>query len=419
MAKIAGYISPSAFNRAPVALIVFFASTGLGLHWWPDSAFVYGVRVDYLSPTLYFLDILIIFYLTLNLKLRNLRYPIIHNSLFIILLVNLLFSANPLSTLTWSLRLVLYIMFIFIVPQPIIHNSLFRVLPIALLFQVVLGAAQVVFGRALQGPFYWLGERALNVGSPNVAKWSLFGNMTLRAYGTFSHPNILAGWLLVSLLIVLYLKHSHKPRTVNHKLLACVVSLGLFLTNGRAAIFSFLALIVPFQFFNSLRSRIIYFFALLLPLFILPVIHSSYFSPLRSPLSLTERINLIAASQKILTHSPLFGSGANASISLYPELVPTPRLLQPDHNSFSLFLSWFGAIGTVVIIYILWSTIIHNSYPLIHLIPLLPLLLLDHYFLTSIQGLFIFLLYLRVISELSGQDAPFRNFARDQDRQLD
>ena len=51
-------------------LIVFLAPTQLGLHFWPNSALVYGVRIDYLAPTLYFFDLLIILYLIIQ-KFEN------------------------------------------------------------------------------------------------------------------------------------------------------------------------------------------------------------------------------------------------------------------------------------------------------------------------------------------------------------
>src|ERR1035437_8081006 len=41
-------------------LLILFLPTQLGKHFWPNSSFVYGLRLDYLSPTLYFTDILIL-----------------------------------------------------------------------------------------------------------------------------------------------------------------------------------------------------------------------------------------------------------------------------------------------------------------------------------------------------------------------
>ena len=97
---------------------------------------------------------------------------------------------------------------------------------------------------------------------------------------------------------------------------------------------------------------------------------------------------------KVITTHPLFGTGAQASISTYPEIDPNYRLLQPDHNSLTLFLSWFGLFGLLAILYSLHPYSIRHT--LYAILPLTPILLLDHYLLTSPQGLFILLLYLRV-----------------------
>jgi len=45
------------------SLLLVFLPTQLGLHFWPGWALVLGRRLDYLSPTLYVTDILIVFLL--------------------------------------------------------------------------------------------------------------------------------------------------------------------------------------------------------------------------------------------------------------------------------------------------------------------------------------------------------------------
>src|SRR3990167_1779300 len=42
-------------------LILLFLPTQFGRHFWPSFSFIYGIRVDYLSPILYLTDILIFF----------------------------------------------------------------------------------------------------------------------------------------------------------------------------------------------------------------------------------------------------------------------------------------------------------------------------------------------------------------------
>ena len=85
-------------------LIVFFLSSKVGLHFWPEFSYVSGVRVDYLSPTLYFLDVLIIALFLFSLPklgkfinyIRIERFPKLLLLLFILSLVwNLFLAKSP------------------------------------------------------------------------------------------------------------------------------------------------------------------------------------------------------------------------------------------------------------------------------------------------------------------------------------
>lgn len=368
-------------------LIIFFATTQLGLHFWPLSSLVYGIRIDYLSPTLYFLDLLILLYLGFELRsLRDFRRVIVtsvSNALLPLLLTNLLFSQNPLSTLNWSLHLFLYCSFIFSLKKEIlkvIPNILF----ISLTFQLILGLTQFYLGHSVGGLMYYLGERMVAVGAPGIATTTFMDQVVLRAYGTFSHPNIFAGWAVIALLIILRLRPQLKTFAT---LLTTIV---VFITNSRSALLSLFGFIIPLYFLHSLKSRLIYFVLILVSIsYLLP---SSLLS--RTDLSFSERLNLQQVSLKVVSAYPVFGTGSQSSISTYPMVSPATRLLQPDHNSFTLFFSWFGLFGVLVILYSLGSLNIRHS--LFSVLPLLPLLLFDHYLLTSPQGLFVLLLYLAV-----------------------
>src|ERR1035437_7520739 len=49
-------------------LLILFLPTQLGKHFWPNFSFVYGLRLDYLSPTIYLTDILILVIFIFSLK---------------------------------------------------------------------------------------------------------------------------------------------------------------------------------------------------------------------------------------------------------------------------------------------------------------------------------------------------------------
>ncbi len=387
-----------------VVLIIFFATTQLGLHFWPLSSLVYGIRIDYLSPTLYFLDILILLYLGLTTKgfdpLRR-SWPMakmfsrattngetgsnprtIIVSLLPLLLTNLLFSQNPLSTLNWSLHLVLYCSFIFSLKKEIlkvIPNILF----ISLTFQLILGLTQFYLGHSVGGLMYYLGERMVAVGAPGIATTTFMDQVVLRAYGTFSHPNIFAGWAVIALIIILRLRPQLKT------LATLLTTIIVFITNSRSAALVLFGVVIPFYLIKNTKLRLLYF---LIPILLFPILPIS--SLPRTDLSFSERLNLQQVSLKVVSAYPVFGTGSQSSISTYPMVSPATRLLQPDHNSFTLFFSWFGLFGVFAILYSLGSLNIRHF--LFSVLPLLPLLLLDHYLLTSPQGMFVLLLYLAV-----------------------
>lgn len=369
------------------SLIVFFSATQLGIHFWPSSTLVYGIRIDYLSPTLYFLDLLILTYLfSLKSKILNLKslFPF-----FPLLLTNLLFSTTPLSTLSWSLHLLLYSIFLISLSPSSLPQLLTRILPLTLLFQVVLATTQFILGHSVGGPLYYLGERMVAVGSPAVALGSFMGQVVLRAYGTFSHPNVLAGYAVVALLIVFELRRQHQS-SVGAKavwIMVLLSSLLVFLTQSRSAALAMFGLVIPFYLINKIQLRLTYFVIL----GFLVIGHWSLVIPIRPDLSMTERLDLQGLSLQVIRSFPVFGTGAQASISTYPTVAPNFRLLQPDHNSLTLFFSWFGLFGTLAIL-----SVITRLVPLRGIIAGLPLFALDHYLLTSPQGLFIFLLYLTV-----------------------
>ncbi len=263
------------------------------------------------------------------------------------------------------------------------------VLILASLFQLSLSVAQVWLGRSIQGMLYYLGERMVSVGQPGVALATFMDQVVLRAYGTFGHPNVLAGWLVIALLIVL---RTSKNLTFNYLALG-IATLGVLLTQSRSALLTLFGLVIPIYIFKSLRVRAIYFAIL----FSLAVGYGSLVVPARADLSLSERLSLQSISLKVIANYPIFGTGAQGSVTAYPQLNTSFRLLQPDHNSFSLFFSWFGLAGILSITYLI-RLYGYTAIRLYDFLPLLPLLLLDHYLLTSPQGLLILLLYLKVVN---------------------
>ena len=46
-------------------LLILLLPVQLGRHFWPDFSFVLGLKIDYLSPTFYLTDLLVLMILSL------------------------------------------------------------------------------------------------------------------------------------------------------------------------------------------------------------------------------------------------------------------------------------------------------------------------------------------------------------------
>lgn len=148
------------------------------------------------------------------------------------------------------------------------------------------------------------------------------------------------------------------------------VALIVLLTQSRSAALTLFGIIIPFYFIKNIKYSLIYLVVILSTTYYLP----SLVIPTRSDLSSSGRLTLQSLSLSIIRSFPVFGTGAQSSISTYPVVDSSVRLLQPDHNSFTLFLSWFGIFGLIAVLYSLKPTT-HN---LRSLLPMLPLLLFNH-----------------------------------------
>ncbi|MEK7522796.1 MAG: hypothetical protein AAB569_04385, partial [Patescibacteria group bacterium] len=79
----------------------------LGKHFFFDFSYLSGVRVDYLAPTVYLIDIIVFLFAIVNLKIvfkffKNKKVLI---SLFL-LLINVLFSRLPTISFYWFIKII-------------------------------------------------------------------------------------------------------------------------------------------------------------------------------------------------------------------------------------------------------------------------------------------------------------------------
>lgn len=372
----------------------------LGKHFWPFFAYVQGIRVDYISPTLYLSDILLLLLFVFSIRrLRKRIYQVLKKRItivfFLIITVSTLFALSPISALYGILSFLKIFFFAFYVAQSIKEEkfNLIAALVLGGVCEVAILFFQFFSQASLGGIFYYLGERTFSASTPGIALFPFNQTLLLRPYGTFPHPNVAAFYLFIGFLIVLFSLDFKKRYQLYFKI--CILTIlffGVSITFSRViSILLVLAVLIwlflALKVFKS-RIRKASFWLIIFIVFLFfsyPRFGQSFIK------DLSLRIDLIKISLEIFLKNPIMGVGLNNffyhEIEFQKSLTPT--LLQPVHNIYLLILVQLGIAGFAVSLAFIESTFARVR----HNLPLLILFLstflvgvFDHYLLTLQQG---------------------------------
>lgn len=395
------------FQRVLFYCLVLFLPIQLSLHFWPDWAFVSGIRVDYLSPTIYLTDVVVIFFLltfifekrTINFIKRNRFFWF---GLVFLVLLNSFFAIRPaVAVFGWIKYIEALVLGFVLSKKPQYFKSIIfpRLLLLTVIYVSLIGIAQYFASASLGGIFYYFGERTFNIHTPGIAKSVIFGQETLRPYSILPHPNVLAGYVvLVTLLLYLLVKWS--APTLVSVLFTVVI---LVLTQSTSAIVG-LVLVISFLSLHRIlpeSTKHIFVFFVLSVLFIsfVTLIFSNQVSRYFSDESLIKRSDLLSSTLLILSQGKnLFvGVGADNFVIGLEKYSDSPLIyswLQPVHNMFLLLLSELGIIGFVFICFFASKLLVlmfKKNYimNLSLLVFVFSVGLVDHYWLTLQQPLLI------------------------------
>lgn len=388
-------------------VLLFVLPFQLGRHFWPDASYLLGLRVSYLSPAIYLIDLAVIVFGLLSLLTTPLRVKKIAPVCFLPLLITIVFMAinwysaqsKVIFEYATTRNIVLLVFFALVYRYPReIKKTVFLVLPLHVLLQLIVSIMQVASNSSVGGIFYWLGERSFDITTPAIARSEIFGHLFLRAYGTFSHPNSLAGFVGVIYFLIL----SKARLTWLDKTTLVLSILTIILTASHSAILILLFLTIDFLFRRTNLSKSLTWLSL--AFFGLVTLLSSFALSNPNSDSILLRWRLIVLSGKIITTHPFFGTGIGNFLPALVGLLPQSGFywLQPVHNIYLLALSEIGLVGFIGITFILgrqllkarkkkdWFT---NPYwgPLGFI---LLTGLFDHYWLTLVQNQYLFALIL-------------------------
>jgi O-antigen ligase len=267
----------------------------------------------------------------------------------------------------------------------------------------------------------------------------------LRAYGSFPHPNMLGGWLvlgLASIISLLTQANSKQPTgdkkkkflfTINYLLLTILV-FGLLTTFSRSAWLAFGVVLVavilirpgrsedpmdirrtvPKQWDSSASPQNDGFKLLALTILTIATFAALFPQPFLTRINADNRLEYKSTSErqaslsegwKIIKKHPILGVGVgNYGLAVHRDIDSTKPsyYYQPTHNVFLLIWAELGLVGLLLIAYCLYLIAFKNRETLLYigmlLLPLLIIATLDHYLWSLYSGLMIGAVYLANIS---------------------
>ena len=367
-------------------LLVFFIPTQFGLHFWPDFAFINGIRIDYFSPTIYTTDLIIVAILLLSFRakrgnlvagLKRLLRSRWLLAMTLWMLLNIYFSISPILSFYKWLKVFEFLFLILLIKDNFKKewlNDFLKLVAITIIFQSSLGFFQFLNQHSLGGLFYFFGERTFNASTPGIALGTYIDRLFLRPYGTLPHPNLLAAVLLFYVIILI--KYFQRSATIVIAIITGVV--GIILTVSRlgyaAFVIAAVAVFVP-KYFSKFFGLTIIFAVLYIFVFDNP--------------SISIRENLNSAAIKIIGENFLFGTGLGTNIIALQkysrELFFNPQplaFLQPVHNIYLLILSETGIVGFIFAAFSALKIIFKSKLFFV----ILFLGIFDHYFYTLQSG---------------------------------
>lgn len=397
---------PVLYSTGFFLAILFLLPVQLGWHFWPTWSFVYGLKVDYLSPTLYLTDVLVLCFILFSLFEKRVRLPQVYHPLwflFAYLITNsLLVAQNQLGALYKFFKITEMATFSFVLSKSLDDQKvgmIKRYLSFSITTISLVAVFQFIKQSSLGGFFWLLGERLFSVNTPAISTFSLNGLELLRPYSIFSHPNSFAGFLLIGL-VLLY--------PWNNKLTKVSVTLGIlaiFLSWSQvvwgALIFFVLWILLKKyhkESLSTLKELILVFVVLItfLPLFLDKIsIDQGFYI----------RVKLSNIAFKTFSEFALTGVGLNNFFYYLPSSFPGLQVayLQPVHNIFLLWLVETGLVGFLFGLWLFVKLYVNKSFSLVFVLILLTGAF-DHYWLTLQQNMLLASLVLSLTLRPKGAD---------------
>jgi len=353
--------------------------------------------------------------------------------LFIVLsLVSVLVSDVRVLSFISCVHLFIAILFSFTIAtlvrsKIVLVRDVMKVFAISALLQAEIAILQFINQGSIGLNIF--GEETINALTRNIAKVEAFGSIFIRSYGTFSHPNILGGFLVVGIIAWIYLFVSpSKQHGVFHRAVSLiglfVVLLGLVFSFSRSAwiiaIISFILCITLLfrkkEYKHAARELVLS--GMVFGLIIFGMVGWALVSRgnIKNDSAINER-SIYAHIAIDMTNDYPFGVGIGNGIiraeqeGRYDAYGLTNKTThQPVHNIYLLLTEELGVVGIIVFIFFIGHLFFVEkqkthlpdiSFLVIMFFSLLFIGLFDHYLLTLNTGRLMFFSILGIMVGLS------------------
>ena len=280
-----------------------------------------------------------------------------------------------------------------------------QILFVSAIFQALLAISQFHMQHMLS--LSALGEYIAPLGTAGLATLDIGSEKIIRAYGTFPHPNVLAGFLVLAFISGLFLvSHATKWRKWGIWLGIFIIIAGLFLTFSRSAwlvtVMSGVAFLTYWVFKKKWKAvQQIVLVALVscatIGILYAPYLQSRISETSTHSVSYEDRGFFNQLGLNTIVKQPIWGSGVGNYVE--QQLTDNPGLAdwqyQPPHNIFIEIAAESGLVGLVLFLGILFELFIglrrgqFNELKFTVCCLAAAIILLgqvDHYFATIQQG---------------------------------
>ena len=377
-----------------ISLQIFFKNT---------DPYVNGIFTNYLVPTLSVIDIFAVLLVISALLERKIKKKDFSLELILLLLWGIFqyILLKEEVSLLGIFRISLYLFCFRIVLENLKIKGDRKILIttyVLVCIEFTIALLQFLKGGSIGLSF--LGESVFSSGMKGSSFLDINGNLYIRGYGTFPHPNILAGWFLMSLVILWNEKRKY--------LFPVIASLGIVLTFSRIGIFLMACfwILNVFEYLKEKGNLRVFSFIGILRGRILNLFNGG-------DSALEDRINLFKESFRIFKDNWFTGTGYNYFVKEMEDNLPRTAngvlLNQPVHNVFMLSLCELGIPGTILLFISYWKTFLKKKIDIKDLkniyifICLICIGMVDHYLFSLPQGLMIGMIMLYFLEDRNGE----------------